>query len=49
MRFIVVADDTPAELLKPLRDALERSEGRISLITLGSSHSPDPGGSVSWR
>ena len=42
VRFVVVADDTPAELLKPLRDALERSEGRISLITLGSSHSPDP-------
>ena len=42
VRFVVVADDTPAELLKPLRDALERSEGRIRLITLGSSHSPDP-------
>jgi WD40 repeat protein len=42
VRFVVVADETPAELLKPLRDALERSEGRIRLITLGSSHSPDP-------
>jgi WD40 repeat protein len=41
-RFVVVADDTPAELLKHLRDALERSEGRIRLITLGTSHSPDP-------
>lgn len=42
VRFVVVADDTPAELLKPLRDALEPSEGRIRLITLGTSHSPDP-------
>jgi|688.fasta_scaffold01174_49 hypothetical protein len=42
VRLVVVADDTPAELLKPLRDVLERSEGRIRLITLGTSHSPDP-------
>jgi hypothetical protein len=42
VRFVVVADDTPAALLKPLRDALEPSEGRIRLITLGTSHSPDP-------
>jgi hypothetical protein len=42
VRFVVVADDTPAELLKPLRDALEPSEGRIRLITLGTNHSPDP-------
>lgn len=42
VRFVVVADDTPADLLKPLREVLGLSEGRVRLITLGTSHSPDP-------
>ncbi|MFM7674812.1 MAG: WD40 repeat domain-containing protein, partial [Synechococcus sp.] len=37
-----MADDIPDRLLKPLRDALEPSEGRVRLITLGTSPSPDP-------
>jgi formylglycine-generating enzyme required for sulfatase activity len=42
VRFVVMADDTQDDLLMPLRDALEGSEGRIRLITLGTSRSPDP-------
>lgn len=43
VRFVVVADQTPANLLMDLRRAVERSSGRIRLITIGDSPSPDPG------
>jgi hypothetical protein len=42
VRAVVVADETPQDLLLPLREALNLSKGRARLITLGSSHSPDP-------
>ena len=42
VRAVVVVDETPRDLLLPLRDALNLSKGRARLITLGSSHSPDP-------
>jgi hypothetical protein len=42
VRFVVVADQTPANLLMDLRRAVERSNGRIRLITIGDSPSPEP-------
>ena len=40
--LLVVADEAQAEQLRPLRDALTRGQGRIRLITIGHSKTPDP-------
>jgi len=42
VRLIVVADEVQAEQLRPLRDSVGRGNGRIRLITIGHSPSPEP-------
>lgn len=41
VRFVVVADEVQPTQLRPLRDSIERSNGRIRLITIGHCGSPD--------
>ena len=38
----MVADEVQAEQLRPLRDSVGRGSGRIRLITVGHSSTPDP-------
>jgi hypothetical protein len=38
----VVADEVQAEQLRPLRDSVGRGRGRVRLITVGNSQTPDP-------
>jgi hypothetical protein len=38
----VVADEVQADQLRPLRDSVGRGNGRIRLITVGHSSTPDP-------
>ena len=38
----VVADEVQPERLEPLRDSVERANGRVQLVTIGSCRSPDP-------
>ena len=42
VRLVVVVDEVQAEQLLPLRDSLDRGQGRIRLITIGHSNTPDP-------
>lgn len=42
VRLVVVADEVQPEQLRPLRDSVRRGEGRVRLITVGHSPSPDP-------
>lgn len=41
VQLVAVADEAQAMQLEPLRDALEGSGGRVRLITIGHSPSPD--------
>jgi hypothetical protein len=42
VQLTVVADEVQAEQLRPLRDSVARGSGRIRLITIGHSPTPDP-------
>ncbi len=42
VQLTVVADEVQAEKLRPLRDSVGRGNGRVRLITVGHSPSPDP-------
>jgi len=42
VQLTVVADEVQPDHLRPLRDSVGRSNGRIRLITVGHSPSPDP-------
>ena len=42
VRLIVVADEVQFEQILVLRDSLDGSGGRVRLITIGHSNSPDP-------
>ncbi len=42
VRLAVVADEVQPDHLRPLRDSVDRANGRIRLITVGHSASPDP-------
>ena len=42
VQLIVVADEVQASQLRPLRDSVGRSNGRIRLITIGHCPTPDP-------
>jgi DNA polymerase III delta prime subunit len=42
IQLTVVADEVQPEHLRPLRDSVERGNGRIRLITVGHSPTPDP-------
>ena len=42
VRLMVVADEAQLEHLLPFRSSVERSEGRLRLVTVGSCSSPDP-------
>lgn len=42
VQVIVVADEVQPEQLRPLRDSVGRGGGRVRLITVGHSPSPDP-------
>jgi hypothetical protein len=42
IQLIVVADEAQPEQLQPLRDSVGRANGRVRLITVGHSPSPDP-------
>lgn len=42
VRMLVVADEAQANQLTALRDSVERANGRIRIITIGSAPSPDP-------
>jgi hypothetical protein len=42
VRVVVVADEVQLEQLLPLRESIAQAEGRIRLITIGTSTSPDP-------
>jgi hypothetical protein len=41
-RVVIVADEVQLEQLLPLRESIAHGEGRIRLITIGTSTSPDP-------
>ena len=42
VRLMVVVDEVQPERLEPLRDSIERADGRVRLITIGGCSSPDP-------
>ncbi len=42
VQLTVVADETQAEQLRPLRDSVGRGSGRVRLVTIGHSPTPDP-------
>ena len=42
VQLIVVADEVQSEQLRPMRDSVGRGKGRVRLITIGHSPSPDP-------
>jgi hypothetical protein len=42
VQLTVVADEVQAEQLRPLRDSVGRGSGRVRLITVGHSPTPDP-------
>lgn len=42
VRIVVVADEVQFDQLRPLRDSVGRGDGRIRLISVGHSRSPDP-------
>ncbi len=42
VQLIVVADEVQPDQLRPLRDSVGRGGGRVRLITIGHSSSPDP-------
>ncbi len=42
VRLIVVADEVQPEQLRPLRDSIGLSDGRIRLVTIGHRPTPDP-------
>jgi hypothetical protein len=42
VQLVVVADEAQFDQLLPLRDALDGSGGRVRLISIGHSDSPDP-------
>lgn len=42
VRLTVVADEVQPDQLQPLRDSIGRGSGRVRLITVGHSPSPDP-------
>lgn len=41
VRLTVVADEVQPERIEPLRDSVGRADGRVQLVTIGSSPSPD--------
>ena len=43
IRLVVVADEVQPERLEPLRDSVGRAEGRVRLISIGGSATPEPG------
>ena len=43
IRLMVVADEAQPERLEPLRNSVGRAEGRVRLISIGGSPTPDPG------
>jgi hypothetical protein len=42
VQLVVVADEVQPEQLRPLRESVGRGSGRVRLITVGHSPSPDP-------
>src|SRR5712692_6793162 len=42
VRLVVVADEVQPEDLRPLRDSLDRGDGRVRLISIGHAKTPDP-------
>lgn len=42
VQLTVVADEVQPEQLRPLRDSVGRGSGRVRIITVGHSSSPDP-------
>lgn len=42
IRMVIVADEVQQQQLLPLRDSIGRANGRIRLVTIGHSPSPDP-------
>jgi hypothetical protein len=42
VQLVVVADEVQADQLRPLRDSVGRGNGRVRLITVGYSQTPDP-------
>lgn len=42
VRLVVVADEIQPEQLRPLRDAVARTNGRIRLVTVGHCPTPEP-------
>jgi hypothetical protein len=42
VQFIVVADEVQYDQLQPLRDSVSRCGGRVRLMTIGHSGTPDP-------
>jgi hypothetical protein len=42
IRMVIVADEVQQQQILPLRDSIGRANGRIRLITIGHSSSPDP-------
>lgn len=40
--LVIVVDEVQYDQLRPLRDAIDYGEGRVRLITIGHSDSPDP-------
>lgn len=42
VQLLVVADEVQFDQLRPLRDSIDQGNGRIKLITIGHSESPDP-------
>lgn len=43
VRLVVVADEVQQDQIAPLRDSVGRAEGRVRLVTIGPTPSPDPG------
>ncbi len=41
-RLVLVVDEVDGSRLLPLRDSIERANGRLRLITIGHSKTPDP-------
>lgn len=42
VRLVVVADEVQADQLRPFRDSVGRGQGRVRMITIGHSKTPDP-------
>ncbi len=42
VKLVIVADEVQPEQIRPLRDSVGRGDGRVRLITIGHSPTPDP-------